>query len=797
MTVGELSVNVDADSRNFSSSLNSIRSSGNSWANSFSGNLDSLVGGGFRNVGSIGVAAFGSISTIAKTVIGGIQQIGTSLTQNVTLPLAAAGTAVLKLGKDFESELSKVTGLVGVSSSQVDAWGKEIISLAPEIGRAPQELAEALFFVTSAGIKGAEAMDVLEMSGKAASAGLGETKTVADLVTSAMNAYGKENLSAQEATDILAAAVREGKAEASELASSMGAVLPIASEMGVTFDQVAAAQAAMTKTGTPASEAATQLKSILSGLIKPSQQAEEQLNAMGTSSKELRKSIKEKGLISTLGDLRKLTNKYGEEAMAKVFPNIRALSGVFDLMGSNAKDNVKVFDAVKNSTGSLDEAFTAASETLDFKWNQALSQVQAVALSFYDTLKSAMLPILEAFVTALSWVSEKFTNLSPQMQQFFLILAVAAAAIGPIILALVAIITTLVTTAAVLVAGLTMVIMTFTMIGFALVQVIAVIALVVTAIIGLVAGLIHLWKTNDQFRSNVIETWNYIKVKAKEIFNNIKEIISIVLAKIKSFWKAHGDKIMTIVSNFWNFVLMAIKAAVKIMANVIELALAVIKGDWSGAWKAIKSILSTVWAGIKLVLRNAASAIKVIVSNLVSKILSLMRSLPGKLISIGRKIGDAIKSGVKTGFEWIKNQYSKFKTAGGKIASSIASGIKAGIKKCTDAMSSLVSSVRDFLPFSPAKTGPLKDLNKLNFYDSIKESLDNAKAKISVPATNVAQNIADNLTKGLGETGLTGNNTTSNKSLNISAVNIYGVTDGYETWQTLKNTLRKHSGRLI
>jgi hypothetical protein len=76
---------------------------------------------------------------------------------------------------------------------------------------------------------------------KAAAVGLGETKTIADLATSAMNAYGSDTLSASAATDILATAVREGKLEASELAGSMGGVIPIASNLGVEFHEVAGA----------------------------------------------------------------------------------------------------------------------------------------------------------------------------------------------------------------------------------------------------------------------------------------------------------------------------------------------------------------------------------------------------------------------------------------------------------------------------------------------------------------------------------------------------------------------------
>ncbi len=52
------------------------------------------------------------------------------------------------------------------------------------------EEAEALFFITSAGLEEKEALDMLEVSARAAAAGLGDIATIADAVTSAANAYG-------------------------------------------------------------------------------------------------------------------------------------------------------------------------------------------------------------------------------------------------------------------------------------------------------------------------------------------------------------------------------------------------------------------------------------------------------------------------------------------------------------------------------------------------------------------------------------------------------------------------------
>ena len=105
-------------------------------------------------------------------------------------------------------------------------------------------------------------MEVLEASAKGAAVGLGQTKVVADAATSAVNAYGAENLSGSAAVDVLTAAVREGKVEADRLAPAIGKAIPVASAMGIEFHEVAAAIASMTRTGTDARTSAIQLRPV-------------------------------------------------------------------------------------------------------------------------------------------------------------------------------------------------------------------------------------------------------------------------------------------------------------------------------------------------------------------------------------------------------------------------------------------------------------------------------------------------------------------------------------------------------
>lgn len=377
-----------------------------------------------------------SINNKLRTTGSSMRRFGRDASLYMTAPLALVGGAAFKMQKDFESSMTKIISLVGVSRKQVDEWTGKILELGPALGKSPRELADAMFFITSAGLRGAEALDVLQSSAKASAAGLGETKVVADLVTSAINAYGVENLSAAKATDILVAAVKEGKAEAPALAASLGQVLPIASEMGITFDQVGAAVAAMTRTGTEAATAAIQLRQIMNSLLNPTQQSEEALRKMGTSGLQLRSVIKEQGLLAALLEINTLTKQFGEDTVAKVFPNIRALSGVLDLMGKNVEENVKIFESLADSLGIAESAFKTASETVEFKWNKAIAEGQQALTKLGKVLTDTILPILENLVERLGSLVEWFDSLTESQKRMIVIIGGVVAALGPLSLTL-------------------------------------------------------------------------------------------------------------------------------------------------------------------------------------------------------------------------------------------------------------------------------------------------------------------------------------------------------------------------
>jgi TP901 family phage tail tape measure protein len=307
-----------------------------------------------------------------------------------------------KAASNFELTMQKIVGLSGLTQQAVNGLTKEVLALGPAVGRGPAELAEALYFISSSGITdAATALDVLNQSARASAAGLGETQQVADAVTSVLNAYGPSTISAAQATDILVGIVREGKGEASEFAGVIGNVVSLASQLSVSFDEVGAALAAMTRLGTDPETAATQLQQVFSNLTKVTPQSEKALRSVGLTSKALRATLAGPGGLREGLVQIKAAFEGNIPAMAKAFGDIRALRGVLALVGSQADAVGGIFERLADSTGSAADAFGAVANTPAQKFARFGAAVDAVKIAIGVGLAPAL---ADAAVAMTKWL---------------------------------------------------------------------------------------------------------------------------------------------------------------------------------------------------------------------------------------------------------------------------------------------------------------------------------------------------------------------------------------------------------
>jgi len=272
-------------------------------------------------------------------------------------------------------------------------YSKAIKKMAVDFGEGTVSLSKGLYDILSASIAPAKALDVLAVAAKAAKAGLTTTAVAADAITTILNAYRLSADKAANISDILFATVKRGKLTFEELAQSIGKVAATAAVAGLSFEEVSAAIATMTRSGLNAFLATTALRSIISGFLKPMESAKKAAAGLGIelNSTTLR-------TIGLTGVLEKLKDA-SPELLAALIPNRRALAG-FAAMIKNTSGQLYDLNLMMNSAGLTQKAYEKMTSTLKFKLDKLKQSFVILAVTIGETMGPAFETLTEVTIDA-------------------------------------------------------------------------------------------------------------------------------------------------------------------------------------------------------------------------------------------------------------------------------------------------------------------------------------------------------------------------------------------------------------
>lgn len=445
-----------------------------------------------------------------KSAGAAMSQTGAKLTRSVTMPIVGAGAAVIGLGQKFETNMSRITGLVGISAEETAKLGKSVLELAPKVGKGPEELSDALFTVTSAGFRGAEAMGVLEAASKASAAGLGDTRSIAEAATGVINTYGAEVISAAEATDIVTATARAGNFATEDLAGALGRVTPFAEAAGASFEDVGGAIALLTRQNNDANQSVTQTAALMRAFSAPTKQTIDALDELGLSTDQVREMMSEKGLAGTLQELDERLGG-NRDKLREIIPDSQGLSAAFTILDSDAETLNDTFGATADAAGITNEAFAAAEQTTRQKFNKAMAGAQAQLIEISADVLPAVSDMLEDVIAWLGRAAEWWGEQDDATKQNILRFVALVAAIGPVLFIggkLVSLIGTVITVVKALSTA---------MLFLAANPVV----LIIAAIALLAAGLVIAYQKSETFRDLVNRAFEGVKDGAKRMAANV------------------------------------------------------------------------------------------------------------------------------------------------------------------------------------------------------------------------------------------------------------------------------------
>ncbi|MDD3212076.1 MAG: phage tail tape measure protein [Eubacteriales bacterium] len=353
-----------------------------------------------------------------------LNNVGNKLTVGLTVPITAALYKASDAAMDFEDQLAKIGTMPGVTTANLKAIGSNLLQISNDTNTAITDMTAAEYQALSSGVAVAQSANYMNVSARAAKGGFADLTTAVNGSTSVLNAW---QLDASAATDVynkMIVAQNFGKTTLGEIASNIGNVAATAAGLKVSYTEVLAATAALTKGGITTSQAMTMLNQVLASVLKPTADAKKQAKALGLEFDAA--ALKSKGLAGFLKDIEAKAGG-NETAIAKLFGSVEAYKAVAALAGAQSADFAEALEAMESSAGAVDSAFETVSNTTGNKARTALNKLKNEAIEFGDV----MLPTISDLMDKASGVIDVLAEMDDATRNNLLLGAGAAALVGP------------------------------------------------------------------------------------------------------------------------------------------------------------------------------------------------------------------------------------------------------------------------------------------------------------------------------------------------------------------------------
>lgn len=541
--------------------------------------------------------------------------------------------------------------------------------------------------------------------------------------------FSIESQDASRAADVFAAAQANSNLSVDQLSEALIKAGPTAAALGEDIEETSAILGIFADQGLKGSKAGTTLDAMYRDVQNA---AEDGAIAIGESSIAVYDAEGNfRGMSAIMEEVEAATEGMSDEqrrnALASVFQE-QAMSGVNMLLAEGSDGLAELTDTLYNSEGAANEM----AETMDDNVQGALaglrSSIEEVAIQFFELGEGPIRGLIEWLTNLV----DRFGELDGATQQWIAVAALAAAAIGPILII-----------GAKLVKGVLVVIKVAKLLAAAVGLLLSPFGLIVAAIAAAITIGVALWKN-----------WDKVTAMAGEMHERVQSAVQTMVAAVINFFTNLGERVQSTVQNMVTAVVNffinlhtriqttvqnMVQAVVNFFSNlhqrvqstVQNMVMAVVNFFTNLGTRA-RAIISAMVTGVVNFFTNMFNSTRNIANNIKSTITNIFNSFANIVRTAFSRVVSNVRNGMTRAFNVIKGFFSRFKNAGANIIGNVADGIRGAVGKVTDAVGGVLGKARDMLPFSPPKdkSSPLAGIEKNGITEQIAKGIYDGESEI-------------------------------------------------------------------
>lgn len=536
----------------------------------------------YKNFGSVGAQKIKAVGDKMQKLGEGMKDVGGKLTKYVTGPIAAIGAASIASWKEVDNALDIVTKKTGATGDALEDMQQTVRDIATSMPVTFEDVGTAVGEVnTRFGVTGDELEDLSRRFLEFADINDTDVNNSIDTIQSAMAAFNTEVEKAPEVLDLFTAAGQNTGVPLEKLAETLKKNATALQEMGFGLEDSVMFLAELDKSGADS-------QTVLAGLKSALKNATKEGKPMNQALHDIQESLK--GAASDTEAAQLATELFGSKAGAAIAEYVRNGQLDFESLGVSMEEYAGLVSQTYEETQDpMDELTTAMNEMKDLG---------------YEIAESAAPIITEAMSVlrdVIKDLKEKWDSLTPAQQEALIQFALAAAAIGPVLVILgevIGVIGAIASAAPIMGAALA----ALTGPGG---LVIAIIGAVIA--IGVLLG---------QHWDEVCAWANNLKEKVSKAISDMKQKISDSIEGIKAKFTDMKNKI----SNIMNMVKTDISNKIQAAKDKVTSVVNAMKSGVTNTMSAMKTAVFNTFDSIKSGITNKINAAKDAVSNAINAI---------------------------------------------------------------------------------------------------------------------------------------------------------------------------------